>query len=143
MHAQLVRWPVALDAEVLADALVAVHDTPLGPLVGEATLRGIGARRPDVRARLRAAAGRRGPAGRSRGRSRLSDLGPLLRAHLPAGDPLLPYADVLDDEGHAAQVLAGYLTGSVDVVLRVPVDGVEQFVIVDYKSNWLGAPTRS
>ena len=25
-------------------------------------------------------------------------------------------------------------------MLRVPVDGVERFVIVDYKSNWLGAP---
>ena len=139
VHAQLVRWPVNLDAEVLADALVAVHDTPLGPLVGEATLREIGARDrmceldfelPLAGGDLR---GLRRP-------SRLSDLGPLLRAHLPAGDPLLPYADVLDDEGHAAQVLAGYLTGSVDVVLRVPVDGVERFVIVDYKTNWLGVP---
>ena len=37
-------------------------------------------------------------------------------------------------------MLAGYLNGSVDVVLRVPVDGVERFVIVDYKSNWLGPP---
>ncbi len=140
VHVQLVRWPVALDAEVLADALVAVHDTPLGPLVGEATLRGIRSRdrmcELDFELPL---AGGDATTG-ARGRSRLSDLGPLLRAHLPAGDPLLPYADVLDDEGHAAQVLAGYLTGSVDVVLRVPVDGVERFVIVDYKSNWLGAP---
>ncbi|QIK67871.1 UvrD-helicase domain-containing protein [Nocardioides sp. HDW12B] len=139
VRTQLVRWPVALDAEVLADALVAVHDTPLGPLVGDATLRGIGVRNrmSELDFELPLAGG--DVAGR-RERARLSDLGPLLRAHLAAGDPLLPYADTLDDEGHAAQVLAGYLTGSVDVVLRVPVDGAERFVIVDYKSNWLGAP---
>ncbi len=40
---QLVRWPVPVDVDVLADALVAVCDTPLGPLAEGATLRGIGA----------------------------------------------------------------------------------------------------
>ncbi len=139
VRTQLVRWPVALDADVLADALVAVHDTPLGPLVGDATLRGIGVgnRMSELDFELPLAGG---DVAGLRGRACLADLGPLLRAHLPDGDPLLPYADTLDDEGHAAQVLAGYLTGSVDVVLRVPVDGAERFVIVDYKSNWLGAP---
>ena len=142
VRTQLIRWPVTLEADVLAEALVAVHDTPLGPLVGEATLREIGSsgRMCELDFELPLAGGDLTGATGVRGRARLSDLGPLLRAHLPTGDPLLPYADVLDDEGHAAQVLAGYLTGSVDVVLRVPVDGVERFVIVDYKTNWLGPP---
>src|SRR5690606_18452881 len=39
---QRVQWPVTLEDEVLADALVAVCDTPLGPLAGDATLRQIG-----------------------------------------------------------------------------------------------------
>ena len=38
---QRVRWPVALDAGELADALVQVCNSPLGPLAGGATLRGI------------------------------------------------------------------------------------------------------
>ena len=39
---QLVQWPVDLDPEDLADALVAVCDSPLGPLAHHVTLRQIG-----------------------------------------------------------------------------------------------------
>ena len=39
-------------------------------------------------------------------------------------------------------MLRGYLTGSVDVVLRLPgtLDGADghRYVVVDYKTNWLG-----
>ena len=56
------------------------------------------------------------------------------RRHLRPGDPLLPYADVVDDPAYAAQRLRGYLTGSVDVVLRVG----QRYLVVDYKTNWLG-----
>ncbi|WP_238694356.1 hypothetical protein [Nocardioides daphniae] len=63
----------------------------------------------------------------------------MLRRHLPEGDPLLGYADQLDsDPLLAGQALRGYLTGSIDVVLRVEVDGQQRFVTVDYKTNWLG-----
>jgi exodeoxyribonuclease V beta subunit len=57
----------------------------------------------------------------------------LLRAHLPADDALADYPDAL--EALSGQVLRGYLTGSIDAVLRAP-DG--RFVIVDHKTNWLG-----
>ncbi len=57
----------------------------------------------------------------------------LLRAHLPPADPLAGYPEVL--ETLSGQVLRGYLTGSIDAVLRTP-DG--RFVIVDHKTNWLG-----
>ena len=69
----------------------------------------------------------------------LGDLAPLLRAHLPDGDPLLAYADALEgDPDLAGQPLRGYLTGSIDVVLRVPVEGRTRYLTVDYKTNWLG-----
>jgi exodeoxyribonuclease V beta subunit len=66
---------------------------------------------------------------------RLRDLAPLLRQHLPADDPLLPYADRLETPLLGDQPLRGYLSGSVDVVLRLP-DG--RFLIADYKTNFLG-----
>jgi exodeoxyribonuclease V beta subunit len=132
---QRVRWPVDLDNEVLADALIAVLDTPMGPLVGDTTLREIGTkdRMPELDFELPLAGGDRRS---SSSRPRLSELATILRENLEPGDPLLPYAETLDDPAYAEQVLAGYLTGSVDVVLRAG----GKFVIVDYKSNWLGAP---
>jgi exodeoxyribonuclease V beta subunit len=141
---QRVRWPVDLDDEVLADALVAVLDTPMGPLVGDATLREIGVedRMAELDFELPLSGGD-SPRWLRRPRNeavskppRLSDLAAILREHLEPGDPLLPYADELDDPAYAEQVLAGYLTGSVDVVLRAG----GRFVVVDYKTNWLGAP---
>ena len=42
------------------------------------------------------------------------------------------------DDDLAAQPLTGYLTGSIDVVLRVDVDGRTRYLTVDYKTNWLG-----
>ena len=56
--------------------------------------------------------------------------------HLPAEDPLLPYAARLETPDFGNQVLRGYLTGSVDLLFR---RGGRHFV-VDHKTNWLGAP---
>ena len=37
------------------------------------------------------------------------------------------------------QPLRGYLSGSIDVVLRVPGEGgAPRYLVVDYKTNWLG-----
>jgi exodeoxyribonuclease V beta subunit len=130
---QLVWWPQELDREELADALVRVCTTSLGPLAGDATLRDIGVRDrlseldfelPLGGGDLRVAAVR----------SRLGDIGALLHRHLPEGDPVRAYADALAQPLLGEQELVGYLTGSVDVVLRV--DG--RFLVVDYKTNWLG-----
>ncbi|CRK50457.1 RecBCD enzyme subunit RecB [Rhodococcus sp. RD6.2] len=54
----------------------------------------------------------------------------LLRRHLPADDVLASYADDLAELG--AVPLRGYLTGSIDAVLRLP---GPRFVVVDYKTN--------
>ncbi len=58
----------------------------------------------------------------------------LLRAHLPADDPFVAYADHIDTLDDLP--LRGYLTGSIDAVLRLP---GPRFVVVDYKTNRLGA----
>ena len=60
---------------------------------------------------------------------RISDL---LRRHLPTGDALAAYPDLL--EGVEAPPLRGYLSGSIDAVLRLP---GPRYVVVDYKTNRL------
>lgn len=134
-----VWWPVAVAPADLAAALVPLHDTPLGPLTGGLTLRHIGL--PD---RLRELDFELPLAGGDRRvgapEVRLADLAPLLRGHLPGDDPLACYADRLTGDELGDQPLRGYLTGSIDAVLRVP-DGTDhRYVVVDYKTNWLGDP---
>jgi exodeoxyribonuclease V beta subunit len=138
VHQQLVRWPVALDPELLADALVQVCASPLGPLAGGATLRAIPLRDRlrEMEFELPLAGG--DVRGYDAAHVTLGDVAPLLRAHLPEGDPLLPYADALAAPALGGQDLRGYLTGSVDVVLRVPDGGTSRYLVVDYKTNWLG-----
>ncbi|MGE0778369.1 exodeoxyribonuclease V subunit beta [Mycolicibacterium sp.] len=134
IRAHSVWWPVDVPAEELAAALVPLHDTPLGPLAGGRTLRQIG-----LRDRLRELNFEFPLAGGDlRGRSpdiRLAQLGVLLREHLPADDPLRPYADRLLGDALGGQPLRGYLSGSVDAVLRVD----DRYLVVDYKTNWLGS----
>jgi exodeoxyribonuclease V beta subunit len=130
-----VWWPVDAAPEDLAAAMVPLHDTPLGPLAPGATLRQIG-----LRDRLRemefefplAGGDLRGAAPSIS----LADVGGLLSEHLPSDDPLASYAGRLSGGALGAQSLKGSLTGSLDVVLRV--DG--RYLVVDYKTNWLGEP---
>ena len=130
-------WPVDVPAADLAAALVPMHDTALGPLAPAVTLRDIG-----LRDRLReldfefplAGGDRRADAPRIA----LSDVGRLLAEHLPADDPLAPYAERLTGSALAGQSLKGYLNGSLDVVLRVG----DRYLVADYKTNWLGDPSR-
>jgi len=128
---ELSRQPTELDPEALATALEPVVQTPLGPLAGGRALRAV--RPADRLAELDfelPLAGGDVPAGRVL----LGDLAPLLRRYLPADDPLVGYPDLLASPGLAGQPLRGYLTGSIDAVLRV--DG--RYLVVDYKTNWLG-----
>ncbi|MEU2037449.1 UvrD-helicase domain-containing protein [Nocardia niwae] len=119
-----------VDADVLATALLAVLRTPLGggcladvaprdrlsELEFELPLAG-GDRAGATAATLRCVAG-------------------LLREHLPEDDDMFAYADqlaALED-----LPLRGYLTGSIDAVLRVADGADPRFVVVDYKTNRLG-----
>jgi exodeoxyribonuclease V beta subunit len=60
----------------------------------------------------------------------------LLEARLDPGDPVARYASRLRDPA-LGRTLRGYLTGSLDLVLRMRDD---RFVLADYKTNRLGAP---
>ncbi|MEN3320015.1 MAG: exodeoxyribonuclease beta subunit, partial [Mycobacterium sp.] len=134
---QSVWWPVDVDPSELAAAMVPMYDTPLGPFADGVTLRQIGL--PD---RLREMdfefplAG--GDLRASAPDIRLADVGVLLREHLPSDDVLASYADRLTGDALGGQSLRGYLSGSVDAVLRIG----GRYVVVDYKTNWLGEGDR-
>ncbi len=133
-RSQLARLgPAGLDASSLVDALLPTLHTPLGPLAGGRSLADI--RTTDRLAELDFELPLRG-GDRPNGRSTLAELAPLLRAALPLDDPLRGYADLLADPALGDATLSGYLTGSIDAVLRV--DG--RYVVVDYKTNRLGVP---
>jgi exodeoxyribonuclease V beta subunit len=111
--------------DLLAGALTAVLQTPtpVGPLAGIAA----GDRLTEVGFELPLAAARDdGPAGS------VAAIADLLETYLPDGDPLGGYPAVLRSLPDAQ--LRGYLTGSLDAVLRVP---GPRFVVVDYKTNRL------
>ncbi len=117
-------------------ALAAVIETPLGPLVGGRRLRdvGTGDRLDELSFELPMVGGDRPGAALA-----VTDIAACLRRHLGAGDPLAGYPDRLDEPA-MSQVLRGYLTGSIDLVVRVPAGGSTRYVVVDYKTNWLGPP---
>jgi exodeoxyribonuclease V beta subunit len=116
----------------VADALLPLFTTPLGPVADNRTLADIGAR--DRLAELSfdlPLTG--GPA------TTFEAIACLLRAHLPADDVFAAYADrLIDGSVNALTPLAGYLTGSIDAVLRMR-GPAPRFVVVDYKTNRLGA----
>jgi exodeoxyribonuclease V beta subunit len=131
---QLVRWPVELDQDALVAALVAVCDTPLGPLTGELTLRRLtlADRLAELEFELPLDGG--DERGRPASGVRLGDVAELLREHLPDGDPVRGYADRLDLPALGDQPLRGYLNGFIDLTLRVG----GRYFVCDYKTNWLG-----
>jgi exodeoxyribonuclease V beta subunit len=141
-HEQLQWWPVGVEAQQIADALMPSLHTPLRPLAS-------GLRLVDIPLRDRLCeldfefpltGGDRPEAVRgARAGVRLGDVAGLLRTHLPDDDPLASYADQLVGP-LGDQALRGYLSGSLDVVLRLPDDPGPRFVVVDYKTNLLGEP---
>jgi len=136
VRGQHARWYVDIgDPAVVVAGLTAAIQTPLGPLAGELRLRDIGPgdRRDELDFELPLVGGDRPTATLT-----VAAIGSLLRAHLPADDVLAGYAERLDDPA-LQQRLRGYLTGSIDSVVRLhDRDQTPRFVVVDYKTNWLG-----
>jgi len=120
------------DPAQVIPGLRAAIETPLGPLMGDVRLRDIARidRVDELGFELPLAGGDM-PAGSVS----LEEIGVLLRLHLPSDDPFAAYADRLTDP-ILQTGLRGYLSGSLDLVLRTP-DG--RYAVVDYKTNWLGA----
>jgi exodeoxyribonuclease V beta subunit len=142
---QLRWWPVDAGADDLAEALLPLHETPLGPLAPGMTLGRIplSDRLRELDFEFPLAGGDLRGADRADHRDvLLRDLAPLLRAHLPADDPLAGYADRLEQPALGGQPLRGYLSGSIDVVLRIPAGDDRRYLVVDYKTNLLGEPGR-
>jgi exodeoxyribonuclease V beta subunit len=125
-----------MTAADLASALLPVFRTPLGPLADELRLSDISAsdRLAELGFEYPLAGGDTTTADLT-----LERVGPLLRRHLPWSDPLAAYPDLLADPAPATQMLRGYLTGSIDAVLRIRREGrPPRYLVVDYKTNWLG-----
>ncbi|UZN02000.1 UvrD-helicase domain-containing protein [Cellulomonas sp. S1-8] len=135
---------LGVDPGVLAGALLPAMHTPGGPLLGGRTLAQIPPRDrlAELDLELPLAGGDLDPAGRRP--ATLGHVADLLRTHLPPDDPFAAYADRLtalhDDAATRPGALRGYLTGSIDAVLRADVDGDTRYVVVDYKTNRLGPP---
>ena len=123
------RWPLAgVDADALAVAMAPTLETPLGPLAAGTTLRSFG------------------PADRltefdfefalDAPEATLADVAVLLAEHTAPDDALADYPARLSGPTLTEQRLHGFLTGSIDAVLRLPDGG---HLIVDYKTNRLDA----
>ncbi|HSE69873.1 MAG TPA: UvrD-helicase domain-containing protein, partial [Nocardioidaceae bacterium] len=127
---------LAVPAADLAGALVPSLQTPLGPLAGGLRLADIAMadRLDELEFELPLAGG-----DIPTGDAAVGQIADLLRRHLPAGDPLALYADDLAAPVLATQRMRGFLTGSIDAVLRVRgADGSPRYLVVDYKTNRLG-----
>ena len=125
------------DPAAVIAGLGAAIETPLGPALDGLRLRDVprSDRLDELEFELPLAGG-----DDPSGELALSAIADLLRDKLPAGDPLAGYADRLDDPA-LRRTVRGFLTGSIDCVLRVPgQSGVPRFAVVDYKTNWLAAP---
>jgi exodeoxyribonuclease V beta subunit len=127
------------DPRVTAAGLAAALQTPLGPLLDGARLCDFERtdRLDELTFELPLVGG-----DEPTGRLTLATIALVLREHLSADDPLHAYAARLEDPALRPDV-RGYLTGSIDLVLRVRGDdggASPRFAIADYKTNWLAPP---
>jgi exodeoxyribonuclease V beta subunit len=123
--------------EIAAEGLATVLATPLGGDLGGLSLSAVSRkdRLDELTFELPLAGGDQPTASVT-----VNDIASLLAERIPADDPLHGYAARLGDPT-VAGVLRGYLTGSIDLALRVSgEDGHPRFAIVDYKTNWLAGP---
>ncbi|WP_313410375.1 3'-5' exonuclease, partial [Aeromicrobium sp.] len=130
---QLGLWPVDLDVDTAVTAFKAILSTPLGPLADDHDLATVLAtpQWKELDFEIPLGGGDRPVPSLTR----LADVADLLDRHLAPDDPIRPFADRLRSPGLADQSLRGYLTGSIDLALRLPSG---RFLVIDHKTNWLG-----
>jgi exodeoxyribonuclease V beta subunit len=124
------------DPEAVVSGLRAAIETPLGPMLGDLRLCDLrhDDRLDELEFELPLAGG-----DQPDGWLTVSMIAGVLRDHLPADDPLAGYAQRLADPV-LRQNVRGYLTGSLDLVVRIGGRDAPRFAVLDYKTNWLGAP---
>ena len=114
----------------IVDGVVLSLTTPLGSRLSDVTLQALGVphRAAEMSFEMSLAHLRSGVT--------VQHVGKLLQRVLPADDLLMPYAHTLSH--HSFNIpLAGLINGSIDALLRVSINGSDQFFISDYKSNRL------
>ncbi len=114
----------------LVSGLLPVLATSLGPLADELTLADIPAR--DRLAELDFEL----PLGSGSNGATVERIADTIDAWLPDEDPLRDYGARLRESLVDQRMLRGYLTGSIDVALRVG----GRYLVIDYKTNRLGTP---
>ncbi len=125
-----------VDASALVAGLAAAIETPLGPLVDDLRLRDVTPRdRLDELHFEVPLVGGDEPSGTLT----VAAIADVVARTLPADDVLAGYHEHLQGP-ELAQSVRGYLSGSIDVVLRTGTGPNERYVVVDHKSNWLGVP---
>ncbi|HSN11680.1 MAG TPA: 3'-5' exonuclease, partial [Propionibacteriaceae bacterium] len=128
---QAARLPVpGVGESDLVAGLLPVLETPLGPLAEGKTLRDVpaGDRLAELDFEL--------PLGSSDGAATVQLVADTLDAWLPDDDPLRDYGERLRRAPLDQSTLRGYLTGSIDVALRMG----GRYLVIDYKTNRLGPP---
>ena len=129
---QSARMPVpGVRTDQLVTALTPALVTPLGPMFAERSLRNIPAsdRLAELDFEL--------PLGRAGHGATIDQIAETLAAGMAPDDLLLDYPRRLVDAGLDTGRLRGFLTGSIDAVIRI--DG--RYLVVDYKTNRLAAPS--
>jgi exodeoxyribonuclease V beta subunit len=125
------------DESDIVAGLHAAIATPLGEVLGGARLRDLARsdRLDELEFELPLVGGER-----PTGQLGLSALATVIREHAKPGEPIHGYAERLSDPS-LRQSVRGYLTGTIDLVGRLPgSDGRSRFAVVDYKTNWLAPP---
>ena len=124
-----------LTAADLAQRFAPSVRTPLGPLADDRTLADVdpGDRLAELDFEFPLAGGDTPTTD-----VRLDGICDLLTMHLPADDPLAHYPAAMRHDGLSGRRLAGFLSGSIDAVLRVGTVAHPRFLVVDYKTNWIG-----
>ena len=115
---------------LLVEGLGMALRTPLGTVGNGRRLADIGSgdRLNEISFDLRLGEGRR--------RATVADMGRVMLTHLDPADPLRPWAEGM--VGGAIDVeLAGHLTGSIDLIVRITDGDSQRFVVADYKTNAL------
>ena len=134
------RHPMGgLEPGMLAAAVTEALRTPLGPSTDGLALADIppGDRLAELDFELPMGSGDVADPG---ARVTVADIADLLEQHLGRTDPMARYPDRLRAPGLGSSALNGYLSGSIDAVLRVPGPAGPRFLVVDYKTNLVRDP---
>jgi exodeoxyribonuclease V beta subunit len=124
------------DPAAVLDGIGAAIETPLGPLLEGRRLRDFtrADRLDELVFELPLAGG-----DRPSGSVTLTLIAEALREWVPVGDPLSGYVHRLAEPA-LRQSVRGYLTGTLDLVVRIAGSVEPRYAVLDYKTNWLAPP---